>query len=188
MILPVETVEPKTFIAIIEAKLKKFKFLSNSLAFVVVLSACNSAGRSGSPIQAPSQNPVGSVVTMTLPVNPTQTEMSPTPTYAPSPAITSTPFTPIPPNTPTWSVYNYTCELAAGGGTMTMNLAWTDRSNSEEGYKIYRDKKVIATLASNSTAYVDTAFVATGKTLSYSVEAFNNDWRLSTSTITYGCQ
>jgi len=71
---------------------------------------------------------------------------------------------------------------------MTMNLGWSDRSNSEEGYNIYRDKLVIATLAPNSTSYVDIAFVATGKTLSYSVEAFNKDWRASTSTITYGCQ
>jgi hypothetical protein len=94
----------------------------------------------------------------------------------------------IPPNTPVWSVYSYTCELAAGGGTMTMNLAWTDRSDSEEGYKVYRDGKVVATLASNSTVYVDVTFVATGKTLSYSVEAFNKDWGTSTSTIAHGCQ
>ena len=71
---------------------------------------------------------------------------------------------------------------------MTMNLTWTDRSHGEEGYKVYRDKQVIATLPSNSKAYVDVAFVAEGKTLSYSVEAFSNDWRISTSTITYGCQ
>ncbi len=126
---------------------------------------------------------------MTLQVNPTQTKMvTITPIYTTSMAITSTLFTPIPPNTPTWKVYNYTCELAVGGGTMTMNLTWTDRSNSEEGYKVYRDKQLIATLPPNSTSYVDVAFVATGKTLSYSVEAFKNDWQLSTSTITYGCQ
>ena len=71
---------------------------------------------------------------------------------------------------------------------MTMNLTWTDRSNNEEGYKVYRDKQVIATLAPNSTHYVDVAFVAAGKTLSYSVEAFNQDWQASSSTITYGCQ
>ena len=92
------------------------------------------------------------------------------------------------PNTPTWSVYNYTCELAVGGATMTMNLAWTDRSNNEEGYKVYRDKQVIATLAPNSTTYVDVAFVATGSTLRYSVEAFKKDWRTSTSTISHACQ
>jgi len=71
---------------------------------------------------------------------------------------------------------------------MTMNLAWNDHSNGEEGYRVYRDKQVIATLPPNSTTYVDVAFVATGKTLNYSVEAFNKDWQISTSTITYGCQ
>jgi hypothetical protein len=71
---------------------------------------------------------------------------------------------------------------------MTMNLAWTDHSNSEEGYRVYRDKQLIATLAPNSTTFIDAAFVAAGSTLSYSVEAFNNDWRFSTSTITNGCQ
>jgi len=35
---------------------------------------------------------------------------------------------------------------------------------------------------------VDVAFVATGKTLSYFIEAFNQAWRASSSTITYGCQ
>ena len=71
---------------------------------------------------------------------------------------------------------------------MTMNLAWNDRSNDEEGYKVYRDQQVIATLPPNSTSYVDIASVATGTTLSYSVEAFNQDWQVSSSTITYGCQ
>jgi hypothetical protein len=84
--------------------------------------------------------------------------------------------------------YNYTCEFIVGGGTMTMHLAWNDRSNSEDGYKVYRDQQIVATLPPNSTSYVDVAFVATGKTLSYSVEAFNKDWQVSGNTITYGCQ
>ena len=71
---------------------------------------------------------------------------------------------------------------------MTMNLGWTDRSNSEESYKVYRNGQVIAVLEPNSTFYVDVVFVAIGKTLSYSVEAFNTDWQARTSTITYGCQ
>lgn len=71
---------------------------------------------------------------------------------------------------------------------MTMNLAWADRSNNENGYKVYRDKQVIVSLIPNSTSYVDVAFVAKGEKLSYSIEAFNKDWRASGSTITYGCQ
>ncbi len=71
---------------------------------------------------------------------------------------------------------------------MTMNLAWSDRSSSEEGYRIYRDNLVIATLDPDSTVYVDIAFVVTGISLSYSVEAFGADWEASSSVITYGCQ
>ena len=130
---------------------------------------------------------MGTVVALTSQVNPTQIQKTATPIYTLS--VTASPMpTLIPPNTPVWSVYNYICELATGGGIMTMNLAWTDRSNSEESYKVYRDQQVIATLSPNSTFYVDTAFVATGKKLSYSVEAFNNNWQASTSTITHGCQ
>ena len=135
------------------------------------------------------QNPVGSVATITSQVNSTQTQMAITALTDTVPTEIASPLpTPFPPNTPVWSVYTYTCEFIVGGGTMTMNLAWTDRSNNEDGYKVYRDKQVIATLAPNSTSYVDIAFIATGKTLSYSVEAFNKDWRASGSTITYGCQ
>ena len=165
--------------------MKTFKLLSISLSLVVVLAACNLPGRPGSPTQTADQNRVGFVATMTLRVNPTQNQIAIVTATDTVPMVIASP---IPPNTPVWSVYNYTCELAVGGGTMTMNLAWTDHSNSEEGYKVYRDGQAIATLAPNSTSYVDVAYVATGKTLSYSVEAFNKDWQVSTSTITYGCQ
>jgi hypothetical protein len=153
---------------------------------VVVLSACNFPGRSGSPTQITGQIPTDSVATLAINVNPTQTEIAIITLTSTAPMGTALPTSA--PDTPVWSVYAYTCELATGGATMTMNLAWTDHSNSEEGYKVYRDGKVIATLAPNSTFYVDVAFVATGKTLSYSAEAFTTDWRVSTSTITYGCQ
>jgi hypothetical protein len=172
-----------------EAKLKTFRLLFIFLSLVAVLAACSLPGISGSPTQTTDQNPVGSVATMTLQVKLAQVQ-TPMVTLTNSvPTVVASPMSvPISPNTPVWSVYNYTCELADGGGTMTMNLAWTDRSNSEEGYKVYRDEQAIATLAPDSISYVDVAFVANGKALSYSVEAFNQDWRVSTSTITAVCQ
>jgi hypothetical protein len=133
--------------------------------------------------QTTDQNPTGSVATTTLQETQTVTPTDTMPTAVPSPMSTL-----AAPNAPTWSAYNYTCEFTVGGGTMTMHLAWNDRSNSEDGYKVYRDQQVIATLPPNSTSYVDVAFVATGKTLSYSVEAFNKDWQVSGNTIAYGCQ
>ena len=166
--------------ASIKAKLKTLKFLWIWLTLAAVLSACNLPGRPSSPTQITGQVPVGSITTLTPQVNPTQIKF-----------VTLTPMATVAlstPGAPVWSVYKYTCELAVGGGTMTMNLGWTDHSDNEEGYKVYRDGLVIATLAPNSTEYVDVAFVATGKALSYSVEAFNQDWRGSTSTIIHGCQ
>ena len=159
------------------------KLLLIAFCLVAALSACSLPGRLGLLTQTTDQNPVGSVATVTLQETQTVTPADMMPT-----AVASPMSTPAPPNAPTWSAYNYTCELIVGGGTMTMHLAWNDRSNSEDGYKVYRDQQVIATLPPNSTSYVDVAFVATGKKLSYSVEAFDQDWQASTSTITYGCQ
>jgi hypothetical protein len=169
--------------------LKTFKLLSIYLSLVAVISACNLLGISNSPNRTTAQNPTGSVATMTSQVNSIQTQVTINAQTDTAPTVIASPMsTPFPPNTPVWSVYKYTCKLVDGGGTMTMNLTWTDSSNNEDGYTVYRDKQVIATLAPNSTYYVDVAFVATGKTLSYSVEAFNQDWQASSSTITYGCQ
>lgn len=169
--------------------MKIFKLISISILLVAILSSCNLPSRLGAPTPIVDQNLVGTMVAMTMQANPTQTQIiALTPLSTRTMATASPTPTPIPPDAPIWSAYNYTCALAVGGGTMTMNLGWSDRSDGEEGYKVYRDGQVIATLEPNSTAYVDVAFVATGKTLSYSVEAFSENWQASTSTITYGCQ
>ncbi len=105
------------------------------------------------------------------------------PTMAAPPTPTS-----IPPTAPAWSAYNYTCDFASGGSTITMNLVWTDRSNNEEGYTVYRDKQAVTTLAPNTSTFVDVAFVASGQTISYSIEVFNKAGRASSSTITASCQ
>lgn len=165
--------------------MKTFKLLLISISLVTILASCNLP----KPTQTINQYLAGTAVAMTLLADPTQLPMDIATLVYTLPTATASPLpTPIPPNTPAWLAYNYTCELVDGGGTMTMNLSWTDRSNNEEGYKVYRDEHVISTLAPNSTVYVDVAFVATGKTLSYTVEAFNTDWQASTTTITYGCQ
>ncbi len=159
------------------------------LSLVIALLSCL-PGSLGVPTQTiEQQNQVGTIVALTIQSLPTRTQIaSATPTIV-APIVTATAIsTRVPPNVPILSAYNYTCELAAGGANMTMNLSWADRSSSEEGYKVYRDGKAIETLAPNSTFYVDVAYVATGKTLSYYVEAFNKEWQLSTNTITNACE
>lgn len=163
-------------------KVNPTKLLAITLSLAIILSSCN-----GLPTEKTGKTLIGTPVAMTLQVNPITTRLFFTPPSAP--LVTASPMpTLFPPNTPVWSAYTYTCELITGGGNMTMNLGWIDRSTSEDGYRVYRDKVVIATLAANSTSYVDVTFVATGKTLSYSIEAFNKSWKASGNTITYGCQ
>ena len=99
----------------------------------------------------------------------------------------STP-TPKPPVPPSWSTWNYTCDFASGGSNINMNLVWTDRSNDEVGYIVYRDGQAIANLGSNSTTYTDTAFVSAGQSVSYKVEVYNKSGTASSSTISATCQ
>jgi hypothetical protein len=162
--------------------LKTFKLLWLSLSLAVILAACNLPA----PTQPPTPNATGSVRASTLQVYPTQPQVI-APTVASTMTASANP-TPFPSNTPVWVIYTYTCESTAGGSNMTMNLTWSDRSNNEEGYNVYRDGEVIAALAPDSTHYVDIAFVASGKMVSYFVEAFNAGWQARSSTITYGCQ
>jgi hypothetical protein len=166
--------------------LKTYKLFLLSFLLAAGLSACSLPGISGPSTQITDQTPVDSTVVVILKASPTGTQKA---DITPTPLVIASPVsTPSLQNTPVWSAYSYTCELAVGGGTMTMNLAWTDRSNNEDGFRVYRDKQVIATLAPNATSYIDVAFVATGEKLNYSIEAFNRDWQASGSTITYGCQ
>ncbi len=105
------------------------------------------------------------------------------------PTVTAPPTpTPRPPNAPVWSTYTYTCDFASGGNNITMNLAWTDRADNEEGYIVYRDGQAVITLAPNANSYVDVAFVATGQEVSYAVEVFNKTSHASSSTIKASCQ
>ena len=164
-----------------KAKLKTFKLLSLSL--FSLLSACSLI----TPAQIPALQPTDSMAAPTAQVQATPTLIFP-PTL-PVLTMTASPNpTPFPPNTPVWVNYTYTCESTAGGSTMTMDLTWSDRSDNEEGYNVYRGEEMIVTLTPDSTHYVDVAFVAMGNTLSYFIEAFTANWRASSSTITYGCR
>jgi hypothetical protein len=166
--------------------MKTLKLLSISVSLLVILSACT---LSGNPVSLKQIIPAGTAVTTILQINPIHTQTAIIALANTAPVEIASPIpTPVPPNVPVWLAYNYTCELVAGGGNMTMNLAWVDRSSTEDGYKVYRDNQVIATLAPNSTYYVDATFIPTGKTVSYSIEAFTVNWQASGSTITYGCQ
>jgi hypothetical protein len=105
------------------------------------------------------------------------------------PTVTAPPLpTPKPPSGPGWSTYSYTCDFASGGSNINMNLVWTDRTNDETGYIVYRNGQAIANLGPDSTSYTDVAFVAAGQSVSYKVEVYNESGTASTSTISATCQ
>ena len=180
---------------------KTFKRLSISISILVLLSACSLISSSG----LQTSSPVNTVPSMTLQSGSTQTETNAITSTSAEPTITASPTstttatatstttitstaTSIPPVTLNWQAYSYACELATGGTVMTIELSWSDISNSEDGFRVYRDNIVIATLAANTTTYVDVVFIATGNTVSHSIEIFNADWQVTSSTIVNSCQ
>lgn len=83
--------------------------------------------------------------------------------YYQPPATQSPP--PVPPNAP----YNLT---AVAISQSVVNLQWMDNSDNEEGFMIYRDNNVIATVGINVTTYQDTG-LEPATTYQYAVKAYN---------------
>jgi len=77
----------------------------------------------------------------------------------------SPPPTPRPPNAP----YNLIAEAVSQS---TVRLQWLDNSDNEEGFRIYRDNMLIATVGINITIYQDTG-LEPATTYQYVVKAYN---------------
>ena len=78
------------------------------------------------------------------------------------------------PAAPTGLRYNFNCAYNADASyTITVNLGWTDRSDNEQGFYVYRGGALVATLGAGTTTYTD-IFVGTGSQLNtYQVASFN---------------
>jgi hypothetical protein len=63
--------------------------------------------------------------------------------------------------------YAYDCT----SGSVSISLSWVDRANGEDGYRVYRDGSLVATLGAGSTSYSE--FVPGSGTYNYSVAAYN---------------
>jgi len=73
------------------------------------------------------------------------------------------------------SNFNYTYNCVGGGTkTVTTNMTWTDASDNENGYRIYRDGVEIAELTANTTQYVDTTDAPAGHVFNFGIAAFND--------------
>lgn len=74
------------------------------------------------------------------------------------------------PSSPTGLRYNYTCVF---GGGATVDLAWTDNAQTEQGYRIYRDGAKIAEIAADASTYQDTT--PTIGTFIYKIAAYSGE-------------
>lgn len=63
--------------------------------------------------------------------------------------------------------YQYSCTP----GVVSITLAWQDRSNNEDGFRIYRDGAKLTDLPAGSTTYED--ILTTPGSYAYTVAAFN---------------
>jgi hypothetical protein len=95
------------------------------------------------------------------------------------------PPTQSPPTTPGNLRYNYFCTLT---GELTTDLTWSDRANNEQGYRVFRNGTLVATLPANTTAYSETINININDTLIYSVESFNLTGSSSQNTISFSCK
>jgi hypothetical protein len=63
-------------------------------------------------------------------------------------------------------------QVVCNGNEYTVPLSWIDQADNEDGYRLYRDGQLIATLNANAKGYTDSP-PATGFSVEYGLEAFN---------------
>ena len=78
------------------------------------------------------------------------------------------------------------CELdqanqVCSGQTYSVTLGWIDAADNEDGYRVYRDGNLIATLGPNAKGFTDTP--PYGGPYVYGVEAFNDAGASSRPTV-----
>ena len=86
----------------------------------------------------------------------------------------------VPPAAPSQlSIGQVTCSAQ----TYIVPLNWVDNADNEEGFRVYRDGQLIATLGPNVDKYTDNNAPATGSPVTYGVEAFNDAGASSRPTV-----
>jgi hypothetical protein len=89
------------------------------------------------------------------------------------------------PARPVYFFYHYDC---TSPGSLTTTLTWSDSSNNETGFRIYRYGVLIAELPANSTTYTDNLPYAPGTNITYDVTAFNSAGESPLRTESFVCQ
>lgn len=110
----------------------------------------------------------------------------PTPTPSPTPTATYTP-TPSAPAAVTNVVMEMTCPNNLHSGT----LKWEDKSSNEDGFNIYINGSLVASIPANSTSYVVVSAPGNpflpGIASNFAVEAFNGAGKAAKVSVAKGC-
>lgn len=92
-----------------------------------------------------------------------------------------------PPNAPSFQSWDYLCTYNGVNNDLNVTLTWSDKSNNETGYRVFRDGGLVADLPAGSTTYADKVAVNSGQGVGYRVDAYNSTGTASTSTISISC-
>lgn len=92
------------------------------------------------------------------------------------------------PQAPTWKPWTYSCSFNGVNINITVVLNWSDRSNNETGFRVYRDGALVVELPANTTAYTDLFAGGAAVTYSYRVSAWNAAGEAMGGTISFSCQ
>jgi hypothetical protein len=75
------------------------------------------------------------------------------------------------PRPPTLHEYKYNCDDF--NYTLSLNLFWNDKSDNESGYRIFRDRVLVAELSASSTFYSETIPMPANRSVEYFVQVYN---------------
>ncbi len=110
----------------------------------------------------------------------------PTPTPSSTPTATYTPTLAIPA-----PVTNVTMEMTCPNASHSGTLKWEDKSNNEDGFNIYINNVLVASIPANSTSYAVAAApggpFAAGIASKFEVEAFNGAGKAAKVSVAQGC-
>lgn len=112
---------------------------------------------------------------------------TPTPTATPTATATPTPSAPAPVNNPTMAMV---CIPNGLNFNHSGILSWEDKSNNEDGFNIYVNNVLLASIPANSTSQAIPASAIPfppGIASIYGVESFNAAGKATIKTVTKGC-
>jgi hypothetical protein len=89
---------------------------------------------------------------------------------------------------PTGLSYQYECAYNGYNSDITVNLKWSDRSNNELGFRVYRDGVIVADLPADYTLYKDLFAGSASVVYTYRIASYNATGEALGGTISFSCQ